>query len=311
MIEKTYSIGELAKLSGVSVRRIRFYSDKGLLPPTGRTVKGYRVYGDTDVARLGLIKALRNAGVGLDLVRRVVARHVSIADVLAVRLEALEAEIASSRRVAAVLRTILQTPEPTEQDLRRLWTMTILSNAQFRTMIERFFDRVTEGATIDDAWKRQMIDASTPELPDDPSAEQIDAWNEIVSIITDESYIAEMRASAVLMWNDGFDPTAYAAAANATMEKVRAAIDGGLAPSSGTGRTIAREWLEASAKAMKREPDDAFLQWHLDQYRKYHARSLRYQELMMILRGDAANKVPGDEWLWINQAMEPLLAESV
>ncbi|MGO4840581.1 MerR family DNA-binding transcriptional regulator, partial [Rhizobiaceae sp. 2RAB30] len=32
-----YTIGELSKLSGVSVRRIRFYADKGLLPPSTRT----------------------------------------------------------------------------------------------------------------------------------------------------------------------------------------------------------------------------------------------------------------------------------
>jgi DNA-binding transcriptional MerR regulator len=37
---KVYTIGELSGLSGVSVRRIRFYSDKGLLPPAARTATG-------------------------------------------------------------------------------------------------------------------------------------------------------------------------------------------------------------------------------------------------------------------------------
>lgn len=308
MIEKTYTIGELAKLSGVSVRRIRFYSDRGLLPPTGRTAKGYRVYGDADVARLDLIRALRAAGVGLDLVRSVVSRHRSLTDVLSVRLETLEAEIASQRRIAAVLRATLRATEPTEADLRRLWAMTNLSNAQVRTMIERFFDRVVDDTTIDAAWKRQMIEISTPELPDDPTPEQIDAWNEIAAIITDESYIAEVRSSTASMWRADFDPAAYAAASNATIAKVRAAIDDGEAPTSSAGRRIAREWLDASAKAMKRAPDDALLQWHLDQYRKYHSRSLRYQKLLAVLRGDDTKKTAGGEWLWINEAMKPLLA---
>jgi DNA-binding transcriptional MerR regulator len=43
-----YTIGELSGLSGVPVRRIRFYSDKGLLPPKARTATGYRVYSETD-----------------------------------------------------------------------------------------------------------------------------------------------------------------------------------------------------------------------------------------------------------------------
>ena len=40
----TYSIGGISALSGISVRRIRFYSDKGLLPPAARTAAGYRIY---------------------------------------------------------------------------------------------------------------------------------------------------------------------------------------------------------------------------------------------------------------------------
>jgi DNA-binding transcriptional MerR regulator len=39
-----YGIGELARLTGLTVRTIRFYSDSGLLPPTERTHAGYRMY---------------------------------------------------------------------------------------------------------------------------------------------------------------------------------------------------------------------------------------------------------------------------
>ncbi|WP_216361261.1 MerR family DNA-binding transcriptional regulator [Caulobacter mirabilis] len=48
MSEEMYTIGELSRLSGVSVRRLRFYSDKGLLPPATRTESGYRLYSEAD-----------------------------------------------------------------------------------------------------------------------------------------------------------------------------------------------------------------------------------------------------------------------
>jgi hypothetical protein len=49
-----YSIGDLARRTGLSVRTIRFYSDRGLLPPTSRSPAGYRRYDLDAQARLVL-----------------------------------------------------------------------------------------------------------------------------------------------------------------------------------------------------------------------------------------------------------------
>lgn len=307
MSEKMHTIGDLSRMSGISVRRIRFYSDKGLLPPTTRTFSNYRVYTDADVARLDLIRALREAGISLAAIRKILSRHLSLKEVLAMRLETLEAEIASRGRIAAVLRATLKIDQPTETDLRRLWTMTILSQTQMRSMMERFYDKVAVNADMGEDWKRQMIEASLPELPDNPTAGQIDAWNEITAMITDENFLAKMQADTATMWNGEFDPDAYAEAANSILAQVKAAIDEGKDPLSPIGVAIAREWLQKSAKAMRREPDRAFLEWHLDQYGKHHARSARYQELLAILRGEEPGARSGNEWQWINTAMMPLL----
>ena len=111
---KTYTIGELSGLSGVSVRRIRFYSDKGLLRPAARTASGYRIYSQADLARLDLIRALRDAGVSLEAIRKILSCRLTLTDVLRMRPGTLEAEIASRRRIAAVLRATLRASEPTD-----------------------------------------------------------------------------------------------------------------------------------------------------------------------------------------------------
>jgi hypothetical protein len=235
---------------------------------------------------------------------------LSVREALRLRLESLEAELAAKQRIANCLRATLQSDEPTEADLRRLWNMTQLSHAQLRETVERYFDSVAEGRAIDANWKQRMIDMNTPELPEQPTPRQIDAWNEITAMLTDQSFIAEVRADASDMWRSDFDATAYAAASDATLAKVREAMTKGEQPSSPAGLTIAQEWLRASALTMKREPNDAFLEWHLAQYRKYHGRSARYQQLLAILRGDESNNAPGSEWLWINEAMGALLKRS-
>lgn len=306
MSEKTYTIGELARLSGCAVRKIRFYADRGLLPPLGRTLGGYRVFTDADVARLDLIRALREAGIGLEAIAKILARRLSLTEVLRVRLETLEAEIAAQRRIASVLRATLRSAEPGEADLRRLWTMTQLSQTQFRQLIEDFFDSVTEGAAIDAAWRQQLIAANLPEPPDELTPRQIDAWNELAAMMTDRSFIEETRRNMTQAWNDGFDQHAYIEASNTTLAKVRAAIDRGESPTSPAGVAIANTWLEQSARAMQREPDQAFMAWQLQQYRQHHGRAARYQELLTELRGEEHRT--GNEWTWLHEAMKPLIA---
>ena len=300
---KIYTIGELSKLSGISVRKLRFYSDKGLLPPTARAESGYRMYSAADLERLGLILALRDAGVSLAEIAKILSKRLAIGSVLELRLKALEAEIKSKRRVAAALRAAIRVPDPTLADLRRIWTVTKLSQSEFRAAIESFFEDGAADARMSPEWKKQMIDASTPDLPDDPSPEQVDAWTEIMAFVSDREYVAELRNSMSAMWNGEFDPAAYAEASNATFARVREAIDQGAKPESEAGKAIAREWLERSAKAMNKAPDNAFLDWHNDQYRKYHARSARYYELLRILRGERQPDKISEEWSWINAAM--------
>lgn len=303
MTDHRYTIGELARLCDVPVRRIRFYSDRGLLPPATRTLANYRVYSDADAARLDLIQALRAMGTSLAAINGILASKGSLAELLALRLSALEAEIAGKRRIAATLRAALRHPGPTADDIRRLWTMTSLSNADMRALTERFYDEVT-GDRMNPDWRQKAIEAGAPELPDDPTPEQIDAFAELRAMLSDEAVIARAKADAAAMWTPDFDPAAYHAAAERIFAQVRKAMAAGESPDSQAGHSIAREWLDASAEAMKRQPDEAFRAWHLDQYRRHHDRSLRYQQLLATLRGEDA---PGREWWWINEAMTALV----
>lgn len=55
--ESTWSIGELAEHAGVTVKTVRFYSDRGLLPEAARSAGGHRRYGPEALDRLHLIRS--------------------------------------------------------------------------------------------------------------------------------------------------------------------------------------------------------------------------------------------------------------
>ncbi len=61
---KLLSIGEVAKQTGVSVRALRYYEDRGLVSPT-RSESGQRYYNYRDVMRLGQIQLLKRVGFSL------------------------------------------------------------------------------------------------------------------------------------------------------------------------------------------------------------------------------------------------------
>jgi DNA-binding transcriptional MerR regulator len=68
---ETLTVGEVARLSGVTVRTLHHYDEIGLLSASARTDAGYRRYGDTDLDRLQQILFYRELGFGLDEIRTV------------------------------------------------------------------------------------------------------------------------------------------------------------------------------------------------------------------------------------------------
>ncbi|MFT7775534.1 MerR family transcriptional regulator [Roseateles sp.] len=60
-----YTIGQLARLSGVTVRTLHHYEKQGLLVPAARSASGYRRYSKSDVLVLHRILACRQMGVSL------------------------------------------------------------------------------------------------------------------------------------------------------------------------------------------------------------------------------------------------------
>ncbi|MEU3173729.1 MerR family transcriptional regulator, partial [Streptomyces sp. NPDC007000] len=69
--EALWSIGEFAERAGATVKSVRFYSDRGLLPEAFRSGGGHRRYGPEALERLRLIRSLRALDLSLPEVRRV------------------------------------------------------------------------------------------------------------------------------------------------------------------------------------------------------------------------------------------------
>src|SRR5262249_20424069 len=153
--------------------------------------------------------------------------------------------VASLQRVSAALRAALRA-EPNDEDVRRIYAVTRLSNDERKAVIERFYDRVSEGIPIDDSWKQRMIDASTPRLPDDPTPAQLDAWIELAEIVSDPAFIENLRRDAKDVWGK-FDMEAMRRAGDEAAAAAKDALARAMAPESDEAQQIVERYGAALA----------------------------------------------------------------
>ncbi len=67
----TYTVKQIAKLAGVSVRTLHHYHEAGLLVPRNIGANGYRYYSESEALRLQQIMLYRGFGLGLTEIRSI------------------------------------------------------------------------------------------------------------------------------------------------------------------------------------------------------------------------------------------------
>lgn len=106
-----YTVKQLARYAGVSVRTLHHYDAIGLLKPARRR-NGYRQYGQEEVLRLQQILFFRELGFSLDEIKDVLSRPDFNV------LEALEKHRTLLQKRSERLQTLLETVDKTISNLR-------------------------------------------------------------------------------------------------------------------------------------------------------------------------------------------------
>ncbi len=291
------TIGQLAARTGLSVRTLRFYADAGVLPEAGRSEAGYRLFAADAVARARLVRTLRELGVGLEDVKRVLAAEVSLAEVATAHASAIDAQIRTLRLRRAVLRAVARSTEPKELEL--MTDLTTLTAEERRRILDDYLDAVFDGEPNPVADRLRL---GAPELPDDPSAEQVAAWVELVELLRDPHYIEASRQ----MVGQGRIETAEGDGAHLPVELLgelaAGAVSAGIDPASKDALAVI-ERVEAS---MADAGDRTALAERIGAFTD--RRVFRYWELVGIINAwpdarRATNAGRADAWEWYAHAL--------
>jgi MerR family copper efflux transcriptional regulator len=108
------TIGALAARTECSVPTIRYYEEIGLLPEAPRRPGGHRVYGESDLRRLTLIRRCRDFGFPIEQIRELVdlmdkgdAECSAARDVAQVRLDEVRKKLKELRTLEESLKAFV------------------------------------------------------------------------------------------------------------------------------------------------------------------------------------------------------------
>lgn len=294
------TIGELARATGLTVRTIRYWSDEGALPPVTRSSGGYRLYDAGSVARLELIRTLRELGLGLDHVRAVLAGETTVAEVAAAHVAALDAQIRTLKVTRAVLSSVARRGS-TVEEMTLMNKLARLSAAERKRIMEEFVEELFHGLDSVDPAIRDRMRSTAVDLPQDPTTEQVDAWVELAELVQDPEFRAQMRQ--VVEFNAA-EQGGGAAAGRSTWFPMRLvqlageARERGIAPGAPEAEAILREVLGDGDPAVVLERMES----------ASNERLARYRELLTTVKGAGPAAAHREEFAWVVAALRAQLA---
>ena len=192
-MEGELTIGQLARQVGVSTRTIRFWADEGLIG-CGRSASGYRMFGPEAAVAASLLAVLRELGVGLATIRALLEGGLDLTRVLTAHADALEARIAQLRFQRSVVRAVAAVGRPTVKELRTMNELANLTRDERQRIIADLVEETFAGLGATGVADKML--EGTPDLPDEPSPEQVAAWVELVGLVRARAFRARVRQIA-------------------------------------------------------------------------------------------------------------------
>ncbi|PLW73940.1 MerR family transcriptional regulator [Streptomyces sp. SCUT-3] len=288
------TIGRLAHRTGLPVRTLRFWSDAGAVPPVARSASGYRLYDTGSVARVELVRTLRELGLGLDDVCRVLSGRTTVAEVADAHVAALDARIRSLRVSRAVLSTVAKRGS-TAEETALMNRLARLSAAERSQIVDEFKEEVFGGLDVE-PHLRDRMNTFGVELPDDPTPGQVDAWIELAELVRDPGFRARLRTWLELNTpapGQGRPPGASVWWARQVVQTVTEVRERGVAPGSPEAAEVLSGLFGDADRAAVLRSVEAGIE----------AGAERYRRLVARVRGQDASPDATEELQWLARAL--------
>lgn len=99
-MKQTWKVGELAQLTGLTIRTLRYYDQIGLFSPSYHTPSGHRLYTESDIARLQQLLSLKDIGLSLDEIKSVLADdRISLSEIIELQIGRIRQSLLAQQKL--------------------------------------------------------------------------------------------------------------------------------------------------------------------------------------------------------------------
>ncbi|KIL53560.1 hypothetical protein KP77_05360 [Jeotgalibacillus alimentarius] len=220
-MNELWKIGEVAELTGLTIRTLRYYDQIKLFSPSEHTESGHRLYTKEDLIRLQPILSMKQMGMPLEDIHHLTSNkpEQTAADVLKTQIQRVKQNIQAQQTLLKELEGALRITQSNQmmtiQELTRLMEAMKLSKEKYFTkeQLERIrehydtLDSDTLSAAqqrFENLISRIRIEIQKSTSPNDGYVQQLAAeWNEMINTFSKNDPALRQQAEQFHAENPG------------------------------------------------------------------------------------------------------------
>lgn len=173
---ESLDIAQVARLTGLTSRALRFYEACGLITPL-RTASGRRHFGPAELERLHQIMAMKRAGLTLGQIQKISAgRRIDLAQLIAAQMQSLDErrrELDAAHQLLSSVLSRLDRSEPIDAET----FCSLIQQGETAMSQQEWFEKASDHITADQRDAFRQVKAALPAGFDREA--QMAKWNEL------------------------------------------------------------------------------------------------------------------------------------
>jgi len=109
IMQQHWKVGDLAHLTGLTVRTLRYYDQIGLFSPSEYSESGHRLYNEADIKQLHQILSLKDLDLSLEEIQSVLKGHAyTTSDIVDIQIKRIRENILTQQKLLAKLERVAE-----------------------------------------------------------------------------------------------------------------------------------------------------------------------------------------------------------